>query len=458
MKKYLSWGFQILIAFVIANIVYEVVATLGLELYHYVILFFMATYLIIYFVFTNIYKSINTLVLKSLNAIEGILELDDRTETSHFKSYRAEKNQLSTLLQELILLTTQAHDHIEELEKITDAKSKTLQTVTNVSHQYLEHDHVSDYYHLILASAIQVIETATKGSILVLDDTTGRYKYQTCVGYDFNIIKQVDFSLDQTFIQDYNQETATIVTSIQNYDGGKLTEEQYKLLDAAGGFEISDVLSAPIIIDGEIHAILNIDSDKLNAFDNIDLQLIQFFTAQISLALKNKLQLDETVKMSKYDQLTGVYNRNFFENYILKRYDNLNTTEYCAIVLCDLDDLKVINDTYGHSAGDEILKAFTKIVIEEIRSTDFIARVGGDEFIILLNNMTHQQASQKMDQLYQKAKETNVECNGNALILSFSYGIAESPGDSLVYPILHKIADQRMYAFKAEHKGKRLQT
>ena len=452
MRKYFSYFQQLIIAFIVAEIVYEFVKVIEFENKTQIIILFMLTYFIIYIVFMNIYKNINHLILKSLHDIENILEIDDHKTIVKHKSYRAEKRQLYTLLQDLIQLITQAHDHIEDLEKLTDAKSKTLQTVTNVSHQYLEHDHLSDYYHLILSSAIQVIDTATKGSILVRDNQSGRYKYQTSVGYDFEILKKVDFSLDQTFIQNYETETATIVSNIQNYANGKLSDEQYQLLEAAGGFAISDVISAPIIIDGEIHAILNIDSTIPNAFDNIDLQLIQFFTAQISLALKNKLQIDETVKMSRFDQLTNVYNRNFFENYILKRYDNLNAYDSCAIVLCDLDNLKIINDTYGHTAGDEMLKTFAQIVSAEIRATDFVARVGGDEFIILLNNLSAAQADFKMNMIYELCLTTQISYNGNRLPVRFSYGIATSPEDSMVYPILQKIADQRMYEFKSLHK------
>jgi diguanylate cyclase (GGDEF)-like protein len=453
-KKIIPYLIQLVLALIVANIAYYVVAYIGIANALYVKLFFVMTYLLLYVSYVITFKRINKLVLDSLADIESVLNIAPTENDRNAGLPKRSKSLLTLRIEQLLLYMHRAHDHMAALEKITDAKSKTLETITKVSHQYLEHDHVTDYYHLILSSAIQVIEQATKGSILVLDPSSGRYKYQTCVGYNLELLKNVDFALEQTFLTDYTEEGANIVSSIENHDRAVLTAEQYALIKEAGGLDIFDVLSAPIFIDGVLYAILNIDSDQPNAFDNVDLQLIQFFTAQISLALKNKFQIEETVKLSKYDRLTGVYNRNYLEQYLQKQYGNtLNNAGIYTLVLCDLDNLKVINDTYGHSAGDEVLKAFAALLTAEIRATDILARIGGDEFIILCNQMSPVQAAQRMELIYQSSQNRLITYNGNELPVRFSYGIASSPDDSMVYSVLHKIADQRMYAFKKKHKA-----
>ncbi|MBS7527301.1 diguanylate cyclase [Fusibacter paucivorans] len=452
-KKLTPYIIQFIISILVANFTYAVVKWFGLDNALYIKLFFVVTYLILYISYVRTFKRINRVVLESLTDIENVLAVKSGPRDQPITQSNESPSLLMSRIEQLLFYIHTAQDHMTALEKITDAKSKTLETITKVSHQYLEHDHVTDYYHLILASAIQVIENASKGSILVLDPSTNRYKYQTCVGYDLEILKNVDFSLEQTFLTEYTKEGANIVASIENHDRAMLSPEQYALIKEAGGYEIFDVLSAPIFIDGVLYAILNIDSDQPNAFDNIDLQLIQFFTAQISLALKNKFQIEETVKLSKYDRLTGVYNRNYLEQYLQKQYgDTLKSYDIYTLVLCDLDNLKVVNDTYGHSAGDEVLKSFAAMLTSEIRTSDFLARIGGDEFVILFYQMNYRQTAQRMATIFESSQDRTITYNGNTLPIRFSYGIASSPDDSMVYSILHKIADQRMYDFKKTHK------
>ena len=128
-----------------------------------------------------------------------------------------------------------------------------------------------------------------------------------------------------------------------------------------------------------------------------------------------------------------------------------NMTSY-ALVLCDLNYLKIINDSYGHVAGDAILKAFSNLIQHNIRESDVISRIGGDEFVILLRNITAEKANEKMKAIFDKIKDSTIEYQGHNLPVSFSYGIAVSPDDSMVYEILTKIADIRMYKFKEDFK------
>ena len=87
-----------------------------------------------------------------------------------------------------------------------------------------------------------------------------------------------------------------------------------------------------------------------------------------------------------HDSLTGLINRQEFENQLVNSLENLrgNAEETHALLYLDLDQFKVINDTFGHSAGDALLKQLADVVHAKIRSTDLLARLGGDEFGILL--------------------------------------------------------------------------
>ena len=142
-----------------------------------------------------------------------------------------------------------------------------------------------DYYEIILHSAIEVIENANKGSLLVLNQKDNLYEYHTCVGYDLAELKKVKMELEETFLYknaNNNFEAPAIIRNIKEFDTKILDESRVTFIENAGGLDIEEVLSAPIVIDGKIFAILNIDSDRKDAFDEIDLQLIHFFSSQIS--------------------------------------------------------------------------------------------------------------------------------------------------------------------------------
>lgn len=347
-------------------------------------------------------------------------------------------------------------DKLTKYKRISDFKNHTLDTVLKVSHLFMDMDQNEDYYNFILKSAIDVVEKANRGSFLIHNPLSGRYEYKTCVGYPLDKLQNISFALEETFLYmnaggHYDQ--PIIIKDIAAFDSKSLDPSTNLSLGAAGGLEPKESLSAPIVIEGKIVGILNIDSEVSGAFDEVDRQLIHFFSTQIAIALKNKKLVDETLNMSRYDSLTGIYNRNYFEK-IFNAYRTyaLENMESYALVICDLNDLKIINDRFGHSVGDLVLTEFTKIVKEAIRESDVFARIGGDEFALLFRNTDARRAEEKMSILIDKIESANLEHQRIAIPMSFSYGIATSPDDSMVYDVLVRIADIRMYQYKDKNK------
>jgi len=149
-----------------------------------------------------------------------------------------------------------------------------------------------------------------------------------------------------------------------------------------------------------------------------------------------KQELAKYRDLSYHDELTGAFNRRKFNIdietaiYNLKRYKN----RFC-IIMFDIDNLKQINDTEGHSKGDEILINTVKIINKNLRETDKLYRVGGDEFIILLNNTKYQTARKVAKRLQSLLKNNNI---------NISYGVAK--GD--MKDIMLEKADKRLYKDK----------
>ncbi|MDK2821360.1 MAG: hypothetical protein PWP31_1325 [Clostridia bacterium] len=144
-----------------------------------------------------------------------------------------------------------------------------------------------------------------------------------------------------------------------------------------------------------------------------------------------------------HDTLTGIYNRAFFEE---KMCELEKSQSYpVGILVCDVDGLKLVNDTMGHSAGDKLLVDAAKIIKNSFRQSDFVARIGGDEFAVLLNN-----TYQNLEKAYRRIKKAIQRYNlsNPELPISISVGFASTNNRYIKLSEVFKEADNNMYREK----------
>jgi len=145
------------------------------------------------------------------------------------------------------------------------------------------------------------------------------------------------------------------------------------------------------------------------------------------------------------DELTKIYNRAFFNESLIKMIQNYqNTQENLNLLMFDIDFFKKVNDTYGHQTGDSILIEFVQLIKTNIREEDILARWGGEEFIIILPNITIDETEKIAQKLRQKIKE-NIFIDG--LRITCSIGIAEFTDDDSSSSIIKKV-DTALYRAK----------
>jgi diguanylate cyclase (GGDEF)-like protein len=163
---------------------------------------------------------------------------------------------------------------------------------------------------------------------------------------------------------------------------------------------------------------------------------------------QTRSRLEEVEKTADQDQLLPLLNRRAFVRELM-RYISF-TGRYgmpASLVYFDLDGFKLVNDTHGHAGGDAVLAHFAQILLQNVRDSDVVGRLGGDEFGVLLSHANQDQAHKKADQLANSLNASPTIFQGRAIPASFSYGAFElKPGEDAAVAMAR--ADEAMYAHK----------
>jgi diguanylate cyclase (GGDEF)-like protein len=190
--------------------------------------------------------------------------------------------------------------------------------------------------------------------------------------------------------------------------------------------------------------------------DENDRQLLEVFASKISLAFSNAIHYQKMVSAeaaSTIDFLTGLNNR----RQLLRIGAPLvagatRSGKSLAVAMIDIDHFKEINDTYGHDAGDEVLKRIATLMQERFRSSDVVARFGGEEFCVIASNLTPQVAYELFDGFRSSLEEMTMNINGQPTKLTVSIGVTTLVADSVDAMI--SAADQMLYRAKQDGRNR----
>lgn len=210
-------------------------------------------------------------------------------------------------------------------------------------------------------------------------------------------------------------------------------------------------LSVPLEGSDDVVGVLTLYHAAADAYTSDHLRILMAINSRVGLAIENALAFQEAENSATTDYLTGLPNaRSLFMHLDreLARCRRLKST--VTVMVCDLNGFKKINDHFGHLEGNRTLKLFGQIVQESCREYDYVARMGGDEFVIVAPGLSAKAAEGRGIRLSELARHAGREACGVDW-LSLSVGFAISSVDSMDPEQLLAEADRRMYAQKQEH-------
>ena len=219
-------------------------------------------------------------------------------------------------------------------------------------------------------------------------------------------------------------------------------------------YNTKSCLIAPLVCQDRVVGVLNL-TDKIDgsSFHKNDVAAMELFRQLVGASIGNINLFEKSQRLAQSDGLTGMFNhRAFYESLETELRRSRRYGGQISIIMADIDNLKPINDNYGHRAGDMAIKQVARRLTACIRQIDIPARYGGDEFAIILPNTSLIDAKMVAERMVEMVKSTPLVWEHNQIDLSVSIGVGQyeagaEPGD------ITKATDNAMYAAKQAGKG-----
>jgi two-component system cell cycle response regulator len=227
--------------------------------------------------------------------------------------------------------------------------------------------------------------------------------------------------------------------------------------------DIRSYVGMPLTVDDCVRAVLYVYSAKPHAFDDHQ-KILTTMAGFAELAVRNADLVEKMKELAIRDGLTGLYNyRYFYERLDEESNRYRRSGQPFTVVFMDLNDFKYINDTFGHPNGDYALQHFATVCRQSVRSSDIVARTGGDEVVMLLPATSCGDAHLIVERIRGTLHDSPMQIptddgTGPALRLTMSAGIACCPNDTEDQRELIKIADERLFREKRAIRERRSQS
>ena len=213
----------------------------------------------------------------------------------------------------------------------------------------------------------------------------------------------------------------------------------------------------PIEGGDSLMGVLHLRRQHPDAFTPQDIQLAQAMTYQFGLAMQRASLFEQVNRLAITDSMTGLYNyRKLTRDLDREIVRSRRYHHPFSFIMADIDHFKVLNDTYGHQAGDAVLREVARAMNSERREVDRVYRYGGEEFSVVLPETDWPEAFEVAEKLRRKVSNIQVEVNGEPAPIgtTISMGVASFSRDSIAVEELISSADEALYAAKESGRNK----
>ncbi|NTU83385.1 MAG: diguanylate cyclase [Chloroflexales bacterium] len=211
-------------------------------------------------------------------------------------------------------------------------------------------------------------------------------------------------------------------------------------------------LAAPLVAGDQLEGVVMVANPEGSPpFSSEDEQLLALFAQQAAIAIQNARLFEEVRHLARTDPLTGLYNRRYFFELAQRELERVRRAQGAmAVLLLDIDNFKQVNDSFGHQAGDDALRAVADLLRDNLRAADVSARYGGEELVVLLPDTSLARAVAAAERLRLALNRLSIETRKGQIRLTASFGVSAIESDLLGVSLdtLLAHADEACYTAK----------
>jgi diguanylate cyclase (GGDEF)-like protein len=304
---------------------------------------------------------------------------------------------------------------------------------------------IDEAIHLIMKYMANLI-AIENWSLILLDEETGRFYFEVAMEKDNREIKDLRFNTDEGIAGWVVKHKKMLIIEDVSED-----ERFTGHVDKLTGFKTKSIIATPLLVGGNAIGVIElINIEDIHSIRDSKLSILSILADFAAIAINNARNYQHINLLTITDDLTGLYNSRYLHQMLDEEFSRcIKEDKPVSLIFIDIDYLRRVNNAHGHLAGARAISEFGQVIREVMRPSDFGARYGGDEFVLILIDTLKSEALEIAHTLRQKIKDRHfLTSMGLDIRLTASFGVATFPHDVNSREEAIKLADRLMYEIK----------
>lgn len=367
---------------------------------------------------------------------ESLFKLLDILTASAEKIFPEDPNRIETITREvidhhaLLAILKQQTDELDALKKLSIHLTSSLD--------------LPDVLDAVVAEAVRLIDNARDVNIFLYKN----HKLSFGAALDEDGTRNKPWSKPRSSGLTYTVARSGEMMIVENM-------QDHPLFQNVPAHWAGSIIGIPLKVGNTVVGVMNLSRSTVGSFSPSELRLLSLLSDQAAVAISNA-SLHQMISRQAYsDSLTGLPNRRALDERLEEEVASARRNNYSfAVIMMDLDGFKVVNDTYGHTVGDDVLRLVFTEMQRGVRTTDFLARYGGDELTLILSQTEMSSAQVVAEKIIEGMRKVKYRLpDGKRLKIGISGGIALYPVHARSGPDLLRAADAALYHAKKFKRG-----